>query len=104
MCGAAVEVVVWVEIGVEVGVEVEVTQWQKIQRRIYMSLAWEGNPQPTREPEDEYSFLDSLPDPPETPAAREYRLWREQLDDESSLDWDETHQLEEDTRNVATNN
>jgi len=42
-----------------------------------MSLTWEGSPvKVTVEAE-----LCDFPDPPETPAEREYRLWREYVDD-----------------------
>ena len=51
-----------------------------------MSLAWEGNPIELTEEE-----LCDFPDPPETPAEREYRLWHEHMD-EYDFSEEELHQ------------
>lgn len=54
-----------------------------------MSLTWQGSPEV--EPTEEE--LCSFPDPPETPAEREYRLWRERMD-EYDFSEEELHQEE----------
>ena len=68
-----------------------------------MSLAWEGSPAVYDPEMQAESFYDSLPDPPETPAEREYRLWREYMD-EYDFSEEELHQEEyEEARRHATN-
>lgn len=56
-----------------------------------MSLTWQGSP--AAKLTEEQFELCSFPDPPETPAEREYRLWNEHID-EYDFSEEELHQEE----------